>query len=99
MKQSNYVWLNHLFVDSNWLFYVSDITKEIARIEQDTRNCLSELAEIEKAKNYSELKKDDLLEQINTEKNHNFEKEKEFNDLTKLHELEKEKEVVLQSDK
>ena len=51
------------------------------------------------AKSYSELKKDDLLEQINTEKNHNFEKEKEFNDLTKLHELEKEKEVVLQSDK
>ena len=47
----------------------------------------------------AEMKKDDLLEQIANEKTLNFEKEKEFNDLTKQNELEKEKEVVLQSDK
>ena len=61
--------------------------------------CLLQLTEVEKLKSEAESKKDNLLEQIANEKTLNFEKEKEFNDLTKQNELEKEKEVVLQSDK
>lgn len=40
-----------------------------------------------------------MLDQIANEKSSNFEKEKEFNDLSRQMELEKEKEIVLQSDK
>ena len=53
----------------------------------------------ESARSEAELLKDDILDQIGNEKSLNFEKEKEFNDLTKQNELEKEKEVVLQSDR
>ena len=76
-----------------------EINKEIARLELETTNCLKELQEVENLKNDSEVKKDDLVDQIANEKSTNFEREKEFNDLTKQTELEKEKEVVLQSDR
>lgn len=75
------------------------MNKEIVRIEHETQTCLQTLNDHENLKNQAEMKKDDLLEQIANEKTLNFEKEKEFNDLTKQNELEKEKEVVLQSDK
>ena len=52
-----------------------------------------------RVKKESEGRKEDTTDQVNKEKNQNFDREKEFNDLTKQFELEKEKEVVLQSDK
>ena len=84
---------------SNEFFILSEVTKEIARLDEDTQTFSKELNDIENSKNGHETKKDDLLDQIATEKSSNFEKEKEFNDLTKQNELEKEKEVVLQSDR
>ncbi len=88
-------------VNSSFFVFLNirEISKEIARIEQQTQACLLQLADVEKIKSDAENRKDDLLEQIANEKTLNFEKEKEFNDLTKQNELEKEKEVVLQSDK
>lgn len=80
-------------------FNYREINKEIARLEQETTSCLKELQEVENLKNDCEVKKDDLVDQIANEKSTNFEREKEFNDLTKQTELEREKEVVLQSDR
>ncbi len=77
----------------------SEVNKEIIRIEQETRSYLAQLTNVENNKSDWETKKEDLFDRINNEKSQNFEKEKEFNDLSKQYELEKEKEVVLQSDK
>lgn len=57
------------------------------------------LAEIEAVLKDHEEKNEELNERINHEKMTHFEREKDFNDLSKQFELEKEKEVVLQSDK
>lgn len=77
----------------------SEIQKEIAKLDEDHQHLLDALKEIESQKNSNEFKKDEMLDQIANEKSSNFEKEKEFNDLSKQMELEKEKEIVLQSDK
>ena len=59
----------------------------------------TKLAEIEAVLKELEDKHEELLEQINHENMTHFEREKDFNDLSKQYELEKEKQVVLQSDK
>lgn len=76
-----------------------DITREINEIEKQIEKMTIELNECEKLRNENEEKKSELMNQVNKEKNASFEKEKEFNDLNKQFELEKEKEVVLLSDK
>ena len=58
-----------------------------------------ELTDAESHRKESEDRKNDLLLQINRQKEFGFEREKEFNDLTHSFENEKEKEVVFQSDK
>lgn len=55
--------------------------------------------ESEQHRQDAEDKKTDIINQVNREKNNGFEREKEFNDLTKQFEFEKEKEVVFLSDK
>ena len=69
------------------------------RYEQELKNAQNELNNAEELKKEAELRKEDTSDLVNKEKNQNFDREKEFNDLTKQYELEKEKEVVLQSDK
>jgi hypothetical protein len=76
-----------------------DINKELARFEQELKNAQNELNHAEELKKEAEGRKEDTTDHVNKEKNQNFDREKEFNDLTKQYELEKEKEVVLQSDK
>jgi hypothetical protein len=71
----------------------------LLRYEQELKNAQNELNNAEELKKEAELRKEDTSDLVNKEKNQNFDREKEFNDLTKQYELEKEKEVVLQSDK
>lgn len=63
------------------------------------KNAQNDLNGADDLKNEAETRKGDTTDLVNKEKNSNFDREKEFNDLTKQYELEKEKEVVLQSDK
>jgi hypothetical protein len=60
---------------------------------------MHELNHVEELKREAEGRKEDTTDLVNKEKNQNFDREKEFNDLTKQYELEREKEIVLQSDK
>ena len=60
---------------------------------------MHELNHAEELKREAEGRKEDTTDLVNKEKNQNFDREKEFNDLTKQYELEREKEIVLQSDK
>ncbi|RNA21673.1 coiled-coil domain-containing protein [Brachionus plicatilis] len=76
-----------------------DVSKQMQQIEKQIEQIGAELAECEKLRNENEDKKSELMDQVSKEKNASFEKEKEFNDLSKQFELEKEKEVVLLSDK
>lgn len=96
MPDSKYDW--KINFNSNFVLN-SEVQKEIAKLEQDNQQLLDTLKEIERQKNSNEFKKDEMLDQIANEKSSNFEREKEFNDLSKQMELEKEKEIVLQSDK
>jgi len=77
----------------------SELNKERARIEEDIKVAIIELTDAESHRKESEDRKNDLLLQINRQKEFGFEREKEFNDLTHSFENEKEKEVVFQSDK
>ncbi|CAF0929077.1 unnamed protein product [Brachionus calyciflorus] len=76
-----------------------DISKEIQNIEKQIELINAELELSEKLRSENEDKRTDLINQVNKEKNSSFDKEKEFNDLAKQFELEKEKEVVLLTDK
>lgn len=58
-----------------------------------------QLNEAEQSKKDAEERKEEYINVVTKTRNDVFEREKEFNDLTKVYELEKEKEVVLQSDK
>ena len=63
------------------------------------KHALQDLNHAEELKREAESRKEDTTDYVNKEKNQNFDREKEFNDLTKQYELEREKEIVLQSDK
>ena len=82
-----------------FLSFDSEVIKERDRIDGEIRTYNSKLAEIEAILKDSEDKRDDLMDQTSREKNSNAEKDKELSDLNKQFELEKEKEVILQSDK
>jgi hypothetical protein len=73
--------------------------KQIIRLENELKIASQQVAEAEEYKSMVEDKKNEIASQITHEKENTFDKEKEFNDLTKQYELEKEKEIVLQSDK
>lgn len=75
------------------------MTKQIYRIENELRIINQQLNEAEEEQKVCEDRKNDLAGQIAKEKETTFDREKEFNDLTKQYELEKEKEIVLQADK
>ena len=76
-----------------------EVSKHIACIESELREASQQAAEMEELRQLIEDKKSEVASQITLEKETTFDKEKEFNDLTKQHELEKEKEIVLQADK
>jgi hypothetical protein len=59
----------------------------------------NQLAELDKQRKEAEEKRDDIVQQVEKYRNQGYDKEKEFNDLTKQFELEKEKEVFFQSEK
>lgn len=81
------------------LFDFSEIIKEKMKLEQEIRMANAEVNDAEIQKKEAEDRKNDLILQITRQKESGFEKEKEFNDLNTEFEYEKEKEVVLQSDK
>ena len=68
-------------------------------MEHNIKLAFLELTEAEAQRKEAEDRKNDISLQINRQKEFGFEREKEFNDLTTQFEYEKEKEVVLQSDK
>lgn len=76
-----------------------NVTKEMLEIEKNIEKITIEMDEYEKLRNENEGKKNEMVDQVNREKNAYFEKEKQLNDLSKRFEYEKEKEVVLLSDK
>ena len=78
---------------------LSELNKERARVENDIKVAFIDLTEAEAKKKQAGDQKNDLLLQINRQKEFGYEREKEFNELTTQFEYEKEKEVVLQSDK
>ncbi len=59
----------------------------------------NQLSELDKQRREAEDKRDEIVQQVEKFRNLGYEKEKEFNDLTKQYELEKEKEVFFQSEK
>jgi hypothetical protein len=65
----------------------------------ELKTASQQVAEADELKSFIEEKKNEFASQTTTEKESTFDREKEFNDLTKQYELEKEKEIVLQSDK
>ena len=79
--------------------FKSELNKQRSRIEDDIKIAIVELTDTESHRKEAEDRKNDLLLQISRQKEFGFEREKEFNDLTTQFEFEKEKEVVLQSDK
>ena len=87
------------FLKTDTLYYInqSEVNKEKGRIELETKNMSNKLADIEAVLKELEDKNEELLEQINHEKMTHFDREKDFNDLSKQYELEKEKETVLQN--
>ena len=73
--------------------------KEKIRLDQEIKNATHLQSEIERKQKDAEEKKEDISDQVNREKMSMFDREKEFNEQSKKYELEKEKEVVLLSDK
>ena len=69
------------------------------RLENELKQVTQQVNEAEELKQLAEEKRNEAASNISKEKESTFDKEKEFNDLTKQFELEKEKEIVLQSDK
>ncbi len=57
------------------------------------------LVETEKQRKEAEDKRDEFFQQVERNRNIGYDRDKEFNDLTKQFELEKEKEVFFQSEK
>ena len=57
------------------------------------------IEEINKLNEEAERRRDELMHEIEHNRKESYGKEKEVNDLIKQYELEKEKEVTLQSDK
>jgi hypothetical protein len=100
MKLSKYFSFYLNFLNYIIIFILkSEISKELARYEHDVKHAMHELNHVEELKREAEGRKEDTTDLVNKEKNQNFDREKEFNDLTKQYELEREKEIVLQSDK
>jgi hypothetical protein len=60
---------------------------------------LVQLRELEKEHTEADERRANLTQQISAQKLISFDKEKEFNELSRMYELEKEKEVVLQTEK
>jgi hypothetical protein len=73
--------------------------KQIIRLDNELKIASQQVNQAEEFKVMVEDRKNDISTQITHEKESTFDKEKEFNDLTKQYELEKEKEIVLLSDK
>jgi enoyl reductase-like protein len=77
----------------------SAINKDKHEIDQASSALVAQLRELEREQIEAEQRRTTLLEQINAQKMSSFDKEKEFNELSRMHEFEKEKEVMLQSEK
>ncbi len=78
---------------------LSELTKEKARIDTEYKQLLNSYTDVETQRTEYEDKRNELINMINKQKNVTFVKEKDYNDLHKQLELEKEKETVLLADK
>ncbi len=73
--------------------------KETTRVIQETKELTAQLAIMDKQLKEIDEKRDEIIGQVNKQRNEIFEQEKSFNDAMRQYELEKEKDVVLNSDK
>ena len=60
------------------------------RLEMEVKNAGQQLIEVEELKQVEEIRRKEVTSEIKREKEATFDREKEFNDLTKQYELEKE---------
>ena len=80
-------------------YLCSEINKQRAKIERDIEQMAQQLADAEREQEEAQTKKQELADHVNEQRLLGFEREKEFNEMSKQFEFEREKEVVLQSEK
>jgi hypothetical protein len=68
-------------------------------VDNEIKAINARIEEINKLNDEAEQRRDELMHEIEQNRKESYGKEKEVNDLVKQYELEKEKEVTLQSDR